>query len=368
MTRQETKAVIKQLIQELGRFPKINEIAAALSINKYQTQKLLKGLVNDGFLTMQSNWYRLAPAVNQNNVRQFPTFPASPESLKNEVESPKEKGLKEEEPVKQDWTISLLRTCMGFVGVGATLLSLYYTYVWQAKMLPWFLAFILSAIMVTFSVFAFEIVLLFASNEITDKPWKWAVVFIFSILWVIVVSYSITTTIAGQYDEHITKLKTETIENLDVNVDRSKWDLIQEEKNELKTRIQEKRDDIIRYKSMLPTAEEIEADPKKQKIYNTNHWLIASTNREIDGYNAKLEEQRLKEEELLAKNPKATEADEVTGKTPNFFRWVAERLKLTPEIIQFFMSLFPAVFIDIIAPAALAVALFLRRKRKNPRN
>jgi hypothetical protein len=350
-TNDRVKEVINQLIRELGRFPKIEEIAIILGTNKYQTQRLLKGLVREGFLVTAGNWYRVAtkPSFHLVENSNEPTFPTS-------------KGpIKEEE--KEDLPIKVIRYSMGFVGIGAALLSLYFTFIWQSKLLPLPLAFLLSSIMVTFNVFAFEVIVLFISNIVTDKWWKWFVVVAFGVLWFMVAAFSISTTIARLYDENVAKLEDKSKKNINITAGSLKWNLIQEKKNSLNAQKKEKTDTVARYKALIPTAEELKVNPKKKKDFDTYSWLVNSLNREIAGLDNQLNEQRVKEEELIASNPHATDADKVTGKTPNFFVWLAKLLKIEPEKVQFMMTLFPALFVDLIAPAALAIALFLRRRK-----
>jgi hypothetical protein len=385
MTKQETKDVILKLIQELGRFPRIQEIANVLDTNVYQTQLMLKALVKDGFLRMEGNWYRLAkknPGVHiiegGNPVSQ-PMKITGPVPDESEVPEPKPKGswitnvlttkksndAPKETREKIDWTIVIIRTAMTLVGLGAMTLSFYFTHKWLDKVMPSLLAIVLSGIIVMFSIFAFEIVLLFSSKQVTDKGWRWVVAALFFIMWFPVVAFSMTNTISGQYDEHVAEMYREAQKNLAVNAGRTQWQLLLNEEKDLREQVQQKRDDITRFKSMLPTQEQITADPRKQRDWNNNQWRITLADRDIKILLTKLEQNRTKKEQLLQSLPQATDADEVTGKVETFHMWAAKILGVEPQMVQFWLAAFPAVFIDIIAPAAFAIALFLRRRRRN---
>jgi hypothetical protein len=379
MTRQEinfeTKKKITALIHELGRFPKIQELAAALNMNVYQTQLTLKSLVEEGFLTMQGNWYRLAPSVSLDTPKvhtvsekigllgQYERTVPEPPGVwqENNIKLPEK--VTPEVKEKSDWTIMIIRFCMGFVGVGALILSLYNTYIWQRELSPPFLAGVLSAIVVVFSVFAFEIVLLFVSKEITDKWWRWLVSLIFGILWSIVAIFSITSTIAGQYNQHVSKLVTTAKENLTVTANQEQWALLEEKKTQINDQIAGKKTQLSDYKSILVTTDE--KDPKNKGTINDTRWHIVLVNRDIDKLNKDLTATIAQQQEALNKNPEGTSANTIVEKTLNFYTWVATILGKDENTIQFWMNLFPAVFVDIIAPMALAIALFLKRRKKN---
>jgi hypothetical protein len=47
-----------------------------------------------------------------------------------------------------------------------------------------------------------------------------------------------------------------------------------------------------------------------------------------------------------------------------FYSWLAKVLGISKDIAQFWMSLFPAIFVDIISPSALAIAFFMGKNER----
>jgi len=69
--------------------------------------------------------------------------------------------------------------------------------------------------------------------------------------------------------------------------------------------------------------------------------------------NARITELEAKRDELLAKGAKIT-----TGGQDDIFSWLSEVLGPKPDMMQFILSLFPALFIDLLAPIASAIFFY----------
>ena len=56
--------------------------------------------------------------------------------------------------------------------------------------------------------------------------------------------------------------------------------------------------------------------------------------------------------------------EETEIKRKSFYEWIGTILKVKAMYIEFWLSVFPAIFIDIVAPIAIALSMFLRKYSK----
>ncbi len=362
MTKQEVKAKIGELIQNYGRFPKIDELASALDTNIYQTQQHLKALVADGFLTMQGNWYRknpeyIEPSHHVEGVvsSETRTAPERPVERLVEVKAPVVKEKPKD--AEQSWDLYAIRGVMGLVGIGAILVSLYFTYTRLKEGLPGPLALLLSVIMICFSVSAFEVVILFVSKQITSHWYRWIVAFIFTIFWGVVTTFTVTSTIAVQYNEHARLAQAKNAAEFQTKADKVLWQSLQQQKTELTQRIKEKRELLTEYSNINKSL--VEQEKTETQAWRDNQYRLRLANSDMDKLNRDMNDILKKEATQLGKG-----SDVLAENIADFYDWLASILKADRDSVQFWMNMFPAVFIDVIAPAALAIALFLRRRRK----
>ncbi len=419
MTKREAKEGILMLIQRHGRFPRIAEMAELFELKPYQVPKLLQKLVEDGFLSRRGNWYQLAPkpkpapgahlvegVIGGTSPSAVPFLPNA--AIQEEVppmeetapppiveETPPEPaapiltappipptGFMEQlaalrariQPEKiTRWIPSMeedtdaarivVQVGMGIIGTGAVIISMYYTSIWLLEFLPWVFAFILAAIMVGFSVLAFEAVILFLSGRATSHWTRWAVATSFVLLWIIVTVFSITSTIAGQYNRHVHNQDQQTREGRRERAAQVRWASLQERKQELAQRSAEKRAQIAQLSRISSGVVDLQTRAAHGGTFADTQWRIQKAEKELDGLSGDLEKIRAEESALLKDHPDANAKTSAGGSLPDFYTWVAGVLKASRDHVQFWMSLFPAVFVDVIAPTAIAVALFLRKRK-----
>lgn len=268
------------------------------------------------------------------------------------------------------WNIILIRVLMGFIGIGASVLSCYYTSVWLFEFLPPFLAVFLSFIMILFSVLAFQtIIFIWQQKEHPKRHLKWYrwvvlevrqnfLVVVFSILWVIVAVFSMGSTVAGQYNKYVAQERQQVIEQEQTDTTKNQL-LITELKTSEKTTLSN-IDEKKRYRehivSSLEQFKTIQEQIDKQKEYNDLRRRLTVTDKEIDSLLRTLTTTREEIQELI----KTTDYTIVVKQ--DFYTWIATLLGFSKDMIQFIFSIFPALFIDIIAPTGVAVALFLKKR------
>lgn len=288
--------------------------------------------------------------------------------LRKTFDSFKKNLPKKKSKSKQKYSapIYIIQILMGIIGMGASIISIYYTTVWLLEFLPWAFALLLSSIMVGFAVSAFETVILFLSGQVThSKIAQWSITIGFIILWISVTFFSIFSTIAGQYNKFIANLQEEAKQGMDTG--KMNWNSLQEEKQDLRTRLKEYRENVKTYTEISRTMTDLENRTENNKTWAENQYRLRIANEEIRKLLDELNKIREEERGLLKESKEKGIILGVTVDTENivnFYGWIAKVLNIDKDRAQFFMSLLPAVFVDFISPTAIALALFLRSRYK----
>jgi hypothetical protein len=370
MTKSDVKRTIEALQNKHRRFPKLSEIGYELHLPEYKVSAILKLLVEDGWLVRIGNNYRIGEKVDliSQPLVQPPMLDKDdsdqrgvPEPVKaipaHETTTPKapEPAPAPAEPVPVEkehtprWIIMLLRVLMGFIGIGAVAASAYYTAVWNLGSMPAWLGILLAGIIVGFTTIAFETAYLMWMRRM------YAAAAAFSIIWIVAATYSMGTTVSGQYDdwaraetarlERIAQLKQTTAEYEAAVNDYNAKAKTRDNHQASRDAAQKVLDTVESMKdraNLRTNVGEAQAEVTKQDKQ------LLKDNADVAGAEAKMNG-------LKALLPPAALVEPV----PTTYEWAGAVLKMEPSIIQFIMSLIPAIFIEIIAPASLAVAMFL---------
>jgi hypothetical protein len=266
------------------------------------------------------------------------------------------KQKKAEEPVKTVKNLTLdkaklfiLKIILGIIGSISAFLSMYYSYIWFASNMYKFLAIFFSVIMVSFSVCAFEIIIWLRQEK------KHLISGFFSFLWIIVLLLSMISTVAGLYNKYWEKKNIKIIQNTDNNYKLLKELENQEQqyKQDIEDKIKERKR-FLKILSEFDTNKEIKENKKQINSYrNSLYYLDKDIKKLKEKLNSVIEEKK----ELLSKNKNVKELNE-----DDFFTWAEKIIKVKSYVLQFILNIFPAVFIDIIAPLCFALVLFFNRK------
>lgn len=408
------KQAINRVIREKGRFPTVREMCTILSYSAEQTMKYMEALAEDGFLERTDGWYKypdndplkLSAVVMEPEETVAVGFETDPKITKAEQDFPKTekteeainvefkdgtriqidpqhpfpairtKPKKEKRPPKLEKMgpekkretvygvpIYVIQIVMGAIGIGAAVISTYYTTVWLLEFLPWGFALLLSSIMVGFSITAFETIILFMTGQVTkSEKSKNSIVTSFIILWILVTSFSIMSTIAGQYNKHIENLREEKVAEIDVT--NTEWNLLQERKSEVRSQIKTYKGQIVTFDKIASGIDSLESRKENQNTWREIQYRIKMANREIKRLSKDLDEIRKEEKEVIkkSKDKGVIFTEEKIKKIPNFYGWLSDVLSMDEKLVQFLLSLFPAIFVDVISPVGIAIALFLRSK------
>ena len=189
------------------------------------------------------------------------------------------------------------------------------------------LAISLSLSMVSFTTMAFEAIVIFKQKK------QYFFMFLFIMLWPIVLAFSMLSTIIVNYGMYETRDNTEAYS---VEVIRYEQ-LIENHHNKIA-----RQEEII--------------EGKRETIayYEERDWGTLSIQRELEDEIDELSIMYDELDELM--NTKIDNSIEVEE---DFYTFMGRILNVEAGFLAFIVSILPAIFIDIIAPLAMAVTIFL---------
>lgn len=233
-------------------------------------------------------------------------------------------------------SIQILRFVMSIIGCIAIALSTSYTYQFLVLTNGPFIALALSSALIIFSVTASTIVVLFL------KQHHFALALLFIVIWVIVVTYSMFSTVYVNYSMYYThtEQKTESIKSVATSSARLKnlEDILQTYKEDLKT-----KQDLL--KSLLEKS--------------SPAWMVSQVQAEIGKLLNKISDIQKQMDAVYENNEYAAVAQDVIEQKRDLYDDLERMFKIPKATLFFAINTLPAVFIDIIAPVAVASATFL---------
>jgi nitrogen fixation-related uncharacterized protein len=180
------------------------------------------------------------------------------------------------------------------------------------------------------------------------------------LFWLALVSYSMTSTVSGQYDQlktvETTRISTTNIEDeakdKNNNID-SKIALLKEDNQTLKAELD----------NLLLRAASIDTVENRYKYRRTT----GSTESRIDSIRDKIQENNNSIADLLTQKDinRAVYIDTFNVDQGNVYEYFSKITGFSPLLIQFILSMFPSIFVDVMCPVCLAIVLYRRRNKTN---
>lgn len=379
----DIKRFINLTIRNTNRFPSLRDICSSLSFTEDQATKCMEALAEDGYIEKVGSWYKFPDESESTDWSKFDNLATTvnphtqiydingeikrkrgrPVGSTKKVVEPHQAAPEASREVvnakEYQVQIKIIQAVMAFIGSGAAIISVYYTSIWMIEFLPLFLAMLLSIIMVGFSVFAFEVIIIFMTDQITENKFiKISAVSGLTILWVIATFFSLSSTVAGQVNSDLYK-KEQKINSIDYN-GKAQWQILQDQKNELKEQLETYKQQSSTYNQILSGINTAQLRKENKGAWNDANYKLSSTQKNISKIVMEIEDVRNQEKILLQKNKNVVSGEQ--GQAPDFYLWISKVLGIGADKIQFLLALFPAIFVDCIAPVALAIALFLKNK------
>lgn len=310
---------IKEYYKTYKRFPRQGWISTESGVPLKDLKLILEELLVDGFLERYGTTYIL----NRNFVYN-------------------KKEIKETKTVNNINEI-IIKVVMGIVSLSAVVISIYYSRFWLLEFLEPVKATLLSCTMIFYAVIAPEGALFLIQN----KHYMLGGVVIFTA--VIVLIFSILSTVAGQYNVRSMEIQNTT----SVKKNLYQLELLKKQETELVNSVNRLQKDFDLTQKLLS---EYKKEDINSKEYTTQFWKNYRIKKDIEKVQDKLDAKR---EEII--NYLDTE-ETVVEEREDFYTWISELLKVDSKIVEFWLSLFPAVFVDVIAPIGFLIAFDMFKK------
>ena len=267
---------------------------------------------------------------------------------KPETKAPK-KPTKQKQKAFKFSPETLLSIMFAFVGLGTTIVGIRNTAVFTATVFPVPFCYILSGVIALFMIGAVPAIIYLWGNS--RKPFAC----VLAPIWLIVTLFSMFCTVEGMYSiQKANFVESETAQN----VTKSNIDLINEYDRQIKAYqklIDDKTITLDRYnKDMLQydSQEKIQADLKNYNRLASNIFAAEKFIKEQTEL-----QNRASVEKTKLLGVKSEEKVVVKG----FYEKVEEMSGIKAFLIQFIVSCFAAVILDILGPISMSLALYLRR-------
>jgi hypothetical protein len=322
----EARKYIAGYWRENKRLPSIESVARWLNISQAAGKACMDHLVESGLLKIDNGRY--AP----NDIQSLMSEPSSrPPVTKEAIVKPigdKVAMVGKKAPRVIQWT-------MGCVAIVDALVSWSFGRAYAEEFLPTWQAWLMAAAVVGYVA---------AAPEAAIEAWRAGqrmVPVVLIVAYIPVILFSSTAIIAGQYNKRSAEMQTtESIESSKNNAEHEALKAIEKDIRATIVRLNEDAKIIKDGASRL--------DPKSWE-YRTEMWRLQKVNDEIAKNEKDLQEVSKK---IL------TGAVAISGqKRENFFTWVGRSTGWPSNLIEFFLSIAPAIFCDLIAPLGLMVAL-----------
>lgn len=327
------KSYIKQVYKTTGKIPQFSEIMDKFNVERFVVYTYYRELERLGFFKRNYAKYKIDEETTQKKIE-------------NIVEKVKKLTL-------DDIFVGILRCFMLIVGFCAIIMSVYFTYNWGLEYLTELFSLLLSLTLVIFSVGAFQVFLLLVQNKQIIYS------FVFIIVWLIVLIFSMQSTVAYLYNSRTVSLTENAVNTNDINRQNYIYDdLIKREK--------EKENDLIELKNNLKNLNKLISEfnmdeiEEKKKIYDDTYRKIKDIEKRIDLFTKDLNKIRIEKDKFLSEEKEVGVIVEVERK--NFYIWIAGIFNISADILEFVIACFPAIFVDIVAPLSVAVSLFLKKR------
>jgi len=351
MKEKLTLYAIKQQVTEYysrnNKIPSSTELSETFEDTPERIEKYLKFLREKDFIRRDEHGAEYV--VIDNIPPELPevaeSLPFNPEEIKQASEQLRQfTGIKKQILINKSM-IPMLRYVMFFIGISSMYLSIEFSFLWIKTFLSPFKAMVMAITMVVFGVMCFELI-----------PLLWGrfqrkLAGVFGVLSTVVICFSMVSTVAGQYNNRMEQIQERSRQNAGAWESEKEYSEYKEQRAELDKQVETLRSEDSRLTALLlnyQTIEQIEGHKAVYNQLNNAKWQ-----------NARQQGQLQKKIEALEKTkPKAVQARQ----EQDFYMWVGAVLGVSPDKFQFWLSLFPALFIDLAAPLSIAVFLFVRKQ------
>jgi len=332
---EKIKEFIKKYHKENGKVPQLRLIAIEFGIPSYKVVEFYRTLENIGFLKRNYSHYKKI----------------------EEPEKQKEKNILKSILVNKDMLIlRTIKILALLAGIGAIILSTYFTGEFCKEFLHLSLAYIMSIVIILVSIVSFQVFLFYIENKNNGFA------FLSFCIWVLVTFASMGSTVIGQYNKRMIASVNKIEKNIQVNQEDSILKKQEEKKKIIKKQIQDIEKSLIPLRSR---EQEFNTTEKRQKEWQS----FIEVKRLIEEKEKKLEEKNqellsiINTEEIILKDSDIITKQEVKKESKSFYIWIESIFGLDSNIFEFWWSIIYALIVDLIVPLSIGVCLFLKKRR-----
>lgn len=264
--------------------------------------------------------------------------------------------LKRSTPKKKPTSIkfftaeNLLRIMFALVGLGTTIVGIRNTAVFTATVFPMPFCYILSGVIALFMIGAVPAVIYLWGHG--RKPFAC----VLTPIWLVVTLFSMFCTIEGMYSiQKDNFIEAETVSNIDTT-NKTLYNEYENQAKAIQNLIDAKQITLNRYNKEIAgygTQEAIQADLRNYNRLATN---IAAAEKFIQGQTAELTKVTEKKTTLLGKQ----ENKKIVVKS--FYERIEEMCGIKAFLLQFIVSCFAAIILDILGPISMSLAMYLKKE------
>jgi hypothetical protein len=310
------KLVLFDYHQKYKAFPSISYISKELRQNEKVVIRLLDEMTRlNQIRKVGGNYY----FIHSETVPQV--------VVKREIEEKKEPINKQSKLI-----IQIAMAAISIVSIGV---SAYYTAEWFHNFLPYISSWICALTIVFYGSFAPQAAMILKKGFVKIPLWITAI---------IVICFSITSTLAGQYRQD-----TEKNQKVVSETKQEKLTLLKSEEKSISDSLNSTKEEVDLNTKQLGQFSKKEM---KSDDYKNLFWKSYTLRELRKKYEQQLTDKRKEISEYMAKEG----VTEVKQRN-DFYSWVAEVLPFNPSTIEFWLYLFAAMFFDIMAPLGLHIAL-----------
>ena len=261
-------------------------------------------------------------------------------SPKVEGEAVKQTKAQSEKNTASSVTASVKLMCFALtaVSVGSMYISTVHTATYLLDYVDAISAWTMSAVVTVYCSTAFEVIVLFHDRK------RYVLSTVFAVLWALVVTFSMATTVSVFYDRYNFNTIENQTENTEVEGTRLAFELLQKKEADIRHSIALKEEDITYRRSQ--------------------DYATATVRQELNRLQEDLQSNLTEQQKLLSETPTASrKAEEVTRKE-SLFAYLGRLLHLDDGVLEFIMSTLSAVFINLISPFTVTTVISLLNKKE----
>lgn len=259
---------------------------------------------------------------------------------------------------KNSFQYFIIRIVMAIIGIGAAFMSIYFSVTWLLEYLHIVFAIILGTIMILFSIAAFETLVIFKNN-------KQSILMIpFAFLWLIVLIFSMVSTVGVLFNNQITMEEEQIEEQIGTVYKNLEWEIYNQTEVEIIDKIQIKKEEVQTFQKLISSFSNLDTRKEDSSIYWETLRVLGKSQNELQILTDELKKTQQDKLDFLNKNQQTGIIKETQIEEKSFYVWISSVTGSEIRYVRFFLYVFPAVFIDLISPLAIAIAMFLKKKKE----